>query len=846
MQWRRYSEPRVFFKFAGWDNVHLNAFLHSFDGEGQISFLESLVTKARQDMSLLYSEIRLHEFFKNDENSQIDWEKIPYTRGITPTKDSADNLIYVWIRLKKFDYSLNEKSLGQFTEMLSNMLPINKQKERKLQSEAAAIAFHRDEKLTANGKRPSESIYKKIIEYYQAYDPMKHLAPYTSVVGPSGIGKSFAIQQLAMQHNIYVVYVSLARRKSAAYPRRSAIANVLPGGSREDMAEFWECFITIGLDVAEVCKEVGITPAGFYNLQTKECYSAYQTEFSQQVVGFHMNYRKLKKGFMGKMANPKFTSMLSIHAIRSQISLVEWKEELEKNDDNHSRNPTQHDEKMVPRALICLDEASELAKDGEYLLLRSLQEAFRTCFQQTYERIEFSKPQRDFFGVLLDTTLKVGDLSPSHPFSIAQKIFPPIYTLDTMDIFGDNSNSHSELRSPEAIVRLFCLGRPLWGARSDIEAASSPEDVALALKDLAIDRTNGQGPQFALALLSYRLNFNVINGTLAEKMVGKYMRYIVYINEARDLLRTTQPSEPILAFVAAEQMKKPAIRSSVIRQFVASCFEGTVNVGDVGEITAALLLLFAYDEVQFYHAPRDLPAPVQVSHFMASLFGETNNVEITKRMAADPEMKTLWETGEVFFNHFVKVLRVPDEAMIEKAFQRGTALFFPDRFKGADILIPVNVPGSEMTFILVQVKNGKQDHSTATLKDKARNSIARTVETMNLPKNHIGIMMCLRHQPPAIDPQFDIVLPEESCPATRTNPHPSKTYAWPKGPKGLVLAAFGLDQFLYPFMDGCMGQRNKDTERILPLLNRLLDCVPGTSLPDGIDESYVNGLTPFR
>ena len=152
-----------------------------------------------------------------------------------------------------------------------------------------------------------------------------------------------------------------------------------------------------------------------------------------------------------------------------------------------------------------------------------------------------------------------------------------------------------------------------------------------------------------------------------------------------------------------------------------------------------------------------------------------------------------------------------------------------------------------MTFCLVQVKNRKQDHSTPTLRNKARNSIASAVETMNLPRNHVGIMMCLRHKPPVTDPQFDIVLPEEKSPtATRSNPNPPKTYTWPKGPKGLVLAAFGLGQTLYPFMDGCMGQKNEDTERILPLLHRLLDCVPGTSLPDDVDERYVNGMTIFR
>ena len=71
------------------------------------------------------------------------------------------------------------------------------------------------------------------------------------------------------------------------------------------MVEFWECFITVGLGVAEICREVGITPAGFFNLQTKDEYSAYQTEFSQQVVGFYMSYKKLETGFLGKLEHHK-------------------------------------------------------------------------------------------------------------------------------------------------------------------------------------------------------------------------------------------------------------------------------------------------------------------------------------------------------------------------------------------------------------------------------------------------------------------------------------------------------------------------------------------------------------
>lgn len=127
--------------------------------------------------------------------------------------------------------------------------------------------------------------------------------------------------------------VCLARRKSSAYPRRSGIADALPWGSREDKAGFWECFITVGLSMAEVCKEVGITPTGFYNLQTKEYYSAYQTEFLSRLL-VYSSYRQLKQGSMGQNSKSKIISMLSIYEIESGESLVKWKKELEKNDDN--------------------------------------------------------------------------------------------------------------------------------------------------------------------------------------------------------------------------------------------------------------------------------------------------------------------------------------------------------------------------------------------------------------------------------------------------------------------------------------------------------------------------------
>jgi hypothetical protein len=84
--------------------------------------------------------------------------------------------------------------------------------------------FHRSEEGQAG---IAQTIYSQISNYYSRYDPVVYGSPYTSIVGPSGIGKSFTLQSIARQGLAYVVYVSLAEPESAAYPPRSYVASDL-------------------------------------------------------------------------------------------------------------------------------------------------------------------------------------------------------------------------------------------------------------------------------------------------------------------------------------------------------------------------------------------------------------------------------------------------------------------------------------------------------------------------------------------------------------------------------------------------------------------------------------------
>ena len=89
-------------------------------------------------------------------------------------------LIYVWIQLKKFNYLLVTHGCeDEYANMLAKMLPITKPEERKYWDKAAARASHREEKSTSDGRRPSETVIRKLLQYYNSYNDQNHIVPYT-------------------------------------------------------------------------------------------------------------------------------------------------------------------------------------------------------------------------------------------------------------------------------------------------------------------------------------------------------------------------------------------------------------------------------------------------------------------------------------------------------------------------------------------------------------------------------------------------------------------------------------------------------------------------------------------
>lgn len=88
------------------------------------------------------------------------------------------------------------------------------------------------------------------------------MASYTSLVGPSGIGKTVAVEEITRQGT----YVGLAHPKSRrVYLRLSIIVDRIGGVLFKNSAIF-ECFAAASLVNVRLCRRFGISPIGFFDI----------------------------------------------------------------------------------------------------------------------------------------------------------------------------------------------------------------------------------------------------------------------------------------------------------------------------------------------------------------------------------------------------------------------------------------------------------------------------------------------------------------------------------------------------------------------------------------------------
>lgn len=377
-------------------------------GTERIPFQDWLIRKTQGELSAVQHRLELFGM-----NEKINWIFVQPLYGSMKSV-TEDNMMYTWIQLKRINHFLHATQDWNYADLLARLLP-----RKKDQYGLSELAFHSEERLTTDGHRQSDVVCEKLLQYYNSYDPNEHAAPYASIIGPSG--KSFMIQQLAVHHDIYVIYANLAHKHSNAYPRRSKIADRFPKDVfKYKLEEFWECYTITSLADIEACRTAGITPAGFYNLQTKRPYYSYQKEFADRVKSLITIWPSLYGSTFTRQA--KVQVILSSRVDHAKALLQRWRLELESNGDNCSI-PSLQGDGVKPKVLICIDEAHELFDNDSSFKFHGFRGAIR---QRDLSRdLSNAVPQDGAFGVLIGTDHSMEEKATA-AIGVDKKLFPPI------------------------------------------------------------------------------------------------------------------------------------------------------------------------------------------------------------------------------------------------------------------------------------------------------------------------------------------------------------------------------------------------------------------------------------
>lgn len=700
-----------------------------------------------------------------------------------PTTQNRDVVIRYWIQIVQKRKSASWNEIKSFSRELRAKYEAEERKNdtytwSDIDIQRRSTAFNSIERETAGHGHPSSAMIAELRGQFAKYveAPSLWMGPYTTIIGPSGIGKSFSIKQFAVRHGFHVAYSNLASNTAKCYPRPIVIGNIpTPKSNHDSLVKEWTIFLNLQLCLIRCGHRIGITAPGLFSLMTSS---------EPDIVKRRCELQASSEAVLeSEMAG--FKDVLVRHG---------------KNIEPCTGGPNTQEDTFV---IICLDEARALLHDdSDNMSFRALREAARCVFENNKEA--------PFFLVLLDTTSRISHFTPpveQDPSrkSSEKKIFPPIYQINTWDLFAPKE-PHEVDGTESAVVKLFSYGRPLWGA--NMEAGDTPTEVV----NLATQKLTGNSDARFLALLSCRNNFYVTSRQLAETLVASWMRFLISFSESNNTMLTVQPSEPVLAYVSSRELQNPKVRLRCIKVWFDSLQKGACNLGDVGEMIAALILLFAADYVSRPLESR--PHAMSMRDFWTSFLGSSSWLAVEQHCSNAQNILDVLENGMVFYNHFIRIPHIPTIDDLATAYRQGAAIFLPANFPGMDIAIPVNMGyGKDFSVLLIQVKNRKADSPTSGLRQALTGDLKKTRKALVDPDRSqcvvLGLAMCLRcHGDPAVDITMP---PKKRKPIQRTTKASSSSSAStkpaPKELSNLLGIVFGLDMKTYP----CLAKITADS-----------------------------------
>ncbi|KAA1075488.1 hypothetical protein PGTUg99_015363 [Puccinia graminis f. sp. tritici] len=690
------------------------------------------------------------------------WDKISSAFGAKENKSIEDKFVELAFLRRYPDYYENEQidwearasifsvSLDQGRSIL----------ERATEPSTVAVDVVRKGYLSDYVGRDEivTPILSTLNENASSWRPEEYHAPYTSLIGPTMIGKTRLLMELADE--ICVVYICLRLPNSSGEPKRSQLATEMletPLGA--DLEVYYVQLITAILSVT-----IKFFQSASKRKDCKELFRAWYQHHNSPNTKFYSNVQSELKRLTGK------------NDVVHQLILAA--EKLGKT----------HILKSSPlKVLLAIDEANTLLDKPKNRTVSSENQSEEPPLFRFFRRALRNVPDSSgFFAILVDTNSCVANFSPrteddpscrsigtrAEPF----KLYPPIYELRTMDrmVPADPPRSWAELFLPE---RLCSYGVPFFGSYLKTKMRANLSVAVDKMARFALNKllcSFKEGPikiteSRALALLGPTIGVPLHGqARLNSQLMASHAAHCGYIDANRDSQYAFYPSQPIYALAANYYLQtNEDVLISCINSLTAVLSQGDVGPGDAGEIASRIILLCAMNKTAAdmktaKETSADLigvkhisfPDPVPVIKFLETLTGISAHELPLGSIDANHKRKLL-EHGMMFWNHFMHFSERPTTESMLECLHRGLALQCRSNQEAFDQVLTIylkdqfedELDEANVTFCGIQVKNRKYDSELKNSQGKMNPEKAK-IEIKEKTNPYLSLYFTLQNTPP--------------------------------------------------------------------------------------------------
>jgi hypothetical protein len=297
-------------------------------------------------------------------------------------------------------------------------------------------------------------LHRKLGEFAGQWNANTFYYPGSSIIQTSGSGKSKTVCALS-QLGVFVIYCSFMGQSATGYPKRSSVADILADAN----------------DTTQIKEEQFIK---YYLYWLEELYKflekievehgALSSEnIPDTAIQFLRNQAKMMINVKKRISFESIDQKQGIFLCSYEIVLNYFNKCVQNLSRFFALKP-QKDPLRLNRlnVLFVFDEARELIPKP-----KSQSHPF-ACMRRM---AGYFPDHCGLFVLLLDTASRVSNMAPgafhdpsARARSLENKLYPPIYTIDTMDILREKNYENYELKELFKPHIRYRFGRPLWGA----------------------------------------------------------------------------------------------------------------------------------------------------------------------------------------------------------------------------------------------------------------------------------------------------------------------------------------------------------------------------------------------